>query len=420
MEKTISRRSFLKFASAAGMGFLLGGCMKGLPKNTLSLFERSMDIRDSAALTGAYNKGRLFETNEPKYNSIQVLTLEGSPYEMGFQHGKLIKERIHQNYRHVMKYARMLAKDDMLDEAYDLIAPYIPEDDVEEMRGLAHGAEISLKAVHWFHTIPEISEYKFRKRFLRESFQNIIKGPSCSNIAAFKSATIDEKLYQIRILDWTPELEAQYYPAILIHKPDNGFASVTFSFAGFIGCVSGMNLEQLALGEMGHGDKPYEDMQGMPFIFMFRKIMREADNLKKATQIINDTKRTMSYVHLIGDGKVRDAQIYDTTREYAKAYSHNTDLNDYGKVFPAIEHIVYGGHYPEIMHKELKESHGKINEQALMNIAKKVALKSNIQDIVFCPETLEAWAAHASGTDRKEEHRAYSQAYFHLDVQKYL
>lgn len=417
MEHIMNRRSFLKAAGIGAAGFFLTGCL-GLPKNNLSLYERSMIVRDDASLKKAYDKAKLFVPDDPAFSNLRIVRLKGEPYEMGLQHGKLLKEQIHESYSRVMRYARLISKDQMLDEAFDLVAPYIPTEYYEEMRGIAHGADLNIRAVHWFHAIPEVAEHMHRKRFLRDAF----KGFSCSNIAAFGSATDDGKLYAVRILDWIMELGVQKCPAIIIYEPTEGYASVNFSWAGFVGSVTGMNEARMTFGEMSHGDKYDEDLQGMPFPMLFRKLMNQADSLESATRMIEGSRRTNAYAYVIGDGKARDALLYDVTRDKVVTYGHNTELVDdkVNKRFPALEHMVYAGRYEDRLYEQLSGNHGDICPESLIGIIKEVAMKSNLHDVIMSPETMEAWIANAAGMDNRPDSRAYNQRFFHLELDRYL
>ncbi len=387
-----------------------------VPRNYLPLYQRSVVIENEATAEQILSKARLVESNDPEVNNIKVLHLSGTPYEMGFQHGRLIKDDVKANVHQIIGLVKRYASEDIMDEVYDLMAPYIPREDQEEMRGLAHGADIPLKVIHWLHAIPEVSEYGPKKQFIKK-----LKGTSCSNIAAFGNATADGELYQLRVLDWIRELGAQKYPVILVHRPDYGNASVTFSYAGFIGCVSGMNERYMAFGEMGYGSPPGESLEGIPFVFLYRKLMREADNLDDAIRIISEARRTCSYVYVISDAKAEDddrkALLFVSDRDRVEFYPANTALVDERDAvsFPAIKDVVYGGAAAEVLYEKINAYHGSISPETLMEIVKPVALRGNVQNVIFKPGSLEAWVTNAATSGRDEEGMAAHQKWYYFD-----
>jgi isopenicillin-N N-acyltransferase like protein len=394
---------------------MMTGCT-WVPRNNLPLYQRSVVIEDQEMVAQILSKASLVESNDPEVNNIKVLHLSGTPYEMGFQHERLIKDDVRANVHNIIGLAKRFASEDIMDEVYDLMAPYIPREDQEEMRGLAHGADIPLRVIHWLHAIPEVSEYGPKRQFVRS-----LKGTSCSNLAAFGSATEGGELYQLRVLDWIRQLGAQEYPVILVHKPDYGNASVTFSYAGFIGCVSGMNDRYMAFGEMGYGSPPGESLEGIPFVFLYRKLMREADNLDDVIRIISEARRTCSYVYVISDAKTEDhdrkALLFVSDRDRVEFYPADTPLVDERNAvsYPAIKDVVYGGAKSEELYDQLMSYHGRISPETLMEIAKPVALRGNVQNVIFKPATLEAWVTNAATAGRDEEGMAVNQKWYYFD-----
>lgn len=395
---------------------IISGC--GMPKNKLNLYQRSMVIETSGNEKQILAKATIKHAGSA--GNIRVLRLEGTPYEMGFQHGVLLRDDIQKLYGSVMFKMQFFAKKDMMDEIYDLMDPYIPAEEKEEMRGLAHGAGVPLKVVHWMHSIPEVWEYGEKKRF-RKNFM----ATSCSNIAAFGKATADGRLYHLRVLDWARNFGVQKFPVILVHVPQHGNASVTFSYAGFIGCISGMNASHMSFGEMGYGDPLGESLEGIPFIFLFRKLMRESNSIEEAEKIIRNSTRTCSYIYLVTDAKSKDdakkAAIFITDRTRVVVSRENTTIQDErdSETYPAIDDVVYGGAKADVLHEALQKNYGVIMPNMLVDVAKSVSLSSNMQNVIFDPERLEVWVSNAT-MEKGEKGRACLQEWTHFDFKAAL
>ncbi len=412
----------LSILNGAGFIFLafmgITGCTI-LPENTLSLSQRSTVIQDDLTEQQVLSKAFLKESRDPAVNYIRVLHLKGTPYEMGFQHGRLLRKQVRDAVYHVLKKVTFLVPKDTLDEVYDLMSPYIPTEEKEEMRGLAHGAGIPLRLIHWIHALPELSEYKGRKQFRHK-----LSSTSCSNLAAFGDATANQGFFQLRVLDWNRELGTHKWPVILVHRPDVGNASVTFSFAGFIGAVSGMNDQYMAFGEKGEGSKVEETLEGTPFVFLFRKLMREADTLDQAVRMIREAKRTCAYSFLISDAKAEKTKAFliFSDKENVILFGPDRPFTDprNQKQYPGIKDVVYNGADKEDLFRAIRSDYGKINPATLKKISIKVARQSNIQNVIFNPLTLESWVSHAATSNRDEKGRASNQAWFYFNFKHAL
>jgi len=399
---------------------LFAGCT-AIPQNDLPLYQRSMHIPDEATRQAILSKASLEIREVPGAVPVRVLYLRGTPYEMGFQHGALLEEDVRAMYRNTLGKVKLMVQEDMMDEIYDLMAPYIPLEEQEEMRGLAHGAGVPLKVVHWVHSIPEVSEFKGKKQFGR-GFEAL----SCSNVAAFGGATADGELYHLRVLDWARNLGIQQWPTILVHRPDEGNASVTFAYAGFIGSVAGMNDEQMTFGEMGYGNPPGESLEGVPFPFLFRRLMRESSSLEDVTRMLKEATRTNSYVYVMGDAKAppgdKSALLYITDRGRVLSFAGNTLLKDErekGDTYLPIDDLVYGGAKGEVLYEELKKHHGALSPETFKIITPTVALKSNLMNVIMKPAAFEVWLSNAT-LESGPGGMASAQPWLHLDFSETL
>src|SRR5262245_33220468 len=84
-------------------------------------------------------------TNE---NGLIVIHLSGTPYEIGYQHGTLLRQEVREHYQQLYGYLQSLPKfrfcrrwqvNFILNWFWDDLKPYVPKEFLEEMRGLADG-----------------------------------------------------------------------------------------------------------------------------------------------------------------------------------------------------------------------------------------------------------------------------------------
>jgi isopenicillin-N N-acyltransferase-like protein len=397
----------LSLASVTGCGYLR--------IDPMSPYLRSAIVTSPEIEQQIVSKGRLEWSADGR---VRVLYVQGTPYERGYQHGYLLRKEIQDNIVYLWEQAtKKYHSEELFLEAYERQRPYIPQEFIDEMHGLAHGSKVPLHIIHAIHALPEVTEWG-GKRQLKETVQKMMAGEigtSCSNLATQGKATADGSMYVVRILDWGLHRISKLhkYPLITVTKPESGHVAANIGWVGFLGAVSGMNERGITLGEMGYGDPPGETMSGKPMVFMLREILQQADSLADVRRIISTSKGTNSFVYLMSDGKTRDAEMYMRNKDRFLVFQEGQDIDADGRKVPAISQTVYGGHKTELMTTELQSSFGKVDAELLMkDLIPKFAMKSNFQNVVYDPVKLRFWVSNA----RSKELRAAEQPYTFFDL----
>jgi hypothetical protein len=345
----------------------------------------------------------------------RVLYLSGTPYERGYQHGKLLREEVRDNLLYL--YDKILDKyhfEELLEEAYERQRPFIPQEYIDEMHGLAHGARLPLKVVHGIHALPEVTEWggkKVYKKLIKDMMDGVLLGTSCSNFCANKSATADGKMYTVRVLDWGLHKLSKLheYPLVTVSIPEKGIASANIGWVGFLGAVSGMNAKGITLGEMGYGDPDGETMRGEPMPFLLRDVLSQASNLSDVRKIIKNAPGTNSFVFLMSDGKTGKSELYVRDRSRFEVHQPGENLEDRGNKFPAIKGLLYGGHYQDKMTSKLSETRGALTPEKIMkDVIPFIAMPSNFQNVLYSPSDLQFWFANAKGPKQRAAEQPYS------------
>lgn len=343
-------------------------------------------------------KGRL-ETIGTGDNAITVLHLWGTPYEVGYAHGHLCRDQVRDFLTRTMPLMQLglLAPAPKLDKVYEGMQPYIPKAYEEEMRGLAEGAGVDFGAVKRGHAIPDLSEYH------------------CTFFAAYRKATANGGLIQIRALDYATEAHIQDHPALIITHPQGGHAFVNIGWLGFIGCVSGMNEEGIAVSEIGDSfGEEHETLEGEPMPFVLRDVLEKSDSTKKGVSLIRKAKRTSSYLYCVGDGQAREACALVTAKDFCRVY------DDKSLPFPnKLDSVVYmsmgvDSGWNQKVHDRLKASWGHIDPKAGMAEVMTGLGTGSLHAIVYDATNLKVWVANA-GKDRTP---AYKREYVEYDLAK--
>lgn len=361
-------------------------------------------------------------THQTSDGRVRVLKVNGSPYEMGYQQGALLREEVRESLLSMWdNVLDVYYFEEFFDEAYEQLRPFIPQAYVDEMHGLAHGAKLPLRVIHALHALPEMSEWGGKKR-IRKLIKEMMAGElvtSCSNLSAQPEATADGKMLTVRILDWGlyKISKLNEYPQITEYNPPGGLRYANVGWSGFIGAVSGMNEAGITLGEMGYGDPEGEVLRGVPMVFLLREVLAHSRNLDDVRRILREAKGNNSYVFLMSDGKTNEAALFIKDKNRLEEYLPGQPITDHGETLPPIPNIVYGGHYRDRMTKTLTEERGHLTPEGLMNsIIPNLAMKGNFHNVIYRPADLHLWVANA----KSEEYPAFTQPYSFFDLKAAL
>jgi|AMFO01.1.fsa_nt_gi Predicted choloylglycine hydrolase len=317
-------------------------------------------------------------------NGRRILHLEGGPYEMGYQHGKLLADSIRRLvdrlvYGVGLEYSLSKGRW-FLAEARRLVErqrPYIDPAYFEEMRGLAQGSGVPLAEIQAANIFPEFFH--------------------CSGVAVFGAATSNGELLHARVLDYMTEVGLQDEAVVMAFAPRGRHRWVNVGYAGFIGSVTGMNEAKVAIGEMGGGGEGWWD--GTPMSFLVRGALEHCDNLEDALRYMRERPRTCEYFYVISDGKSRTAAGVAATPRRFQVVRPGETMPLLPERVPDAVLLSAGDRYRELV-KRVRQRYGGIDVQELLEIIKRpVAMSSNLHNAVFAPERLTLWVNNASRHD---------------------
>jgi hypothetical protein len=346
----------------------------------LLLLWAALPLRAETKTLARCGKGFLEEVN-----GYRVLHLEGTPYEMGYQQGTLLKDDIKELVHFLFE---VKAKDLKLEVAgLNLLNPkraiggiaatqrkFVPERFHEELRGVADGAGMDVQDIVTANFIPEMFH--------------------CSGFALSGSATKDGTLYHGRILDYGCDWRLQEHAVLTVAKPDGKIPFVNVTYAGFIGSVTGMNAKKISVGEMGGRGLGHWD--GVPMSFLVRMVLEEANTLDQAIAVFRDNPRTCEYYYVVADGKTGMGVGMEASWE-------KFGVVTMGEAHPRLPHALKdtvllsaGDRYEELA-RRVQAGHGAIDAEAAMRLMDRpVAMKSNLHSVLFETSTSRFWVANAS------------------------
>ena len=199
----------------------------------------------------------------------------------------------------------------------------------------------------------------------------------------------------------------------MVYQPNYGNAWVNLGYAGFIGSVTAMNEKGISIGEMGGAG--YGDWDGKPMAELMREVMEKANTLDEAVAIMRNSARTCHYYYVVSDGKSKQAVgISASPTEFRVVHP--------GEAVPQLPHafddavlLSAGSRYEELAAR-VKAGYGAFTPDSARDLmTRPVCMGSNIQSVLFEPDTLDFWVANADAS-----HVASAARYTHYNLRELL
>jgi hypothetical protein len=247
-------------------------------------------------------------------DGVKILHLNGSNYDMGYQHGILLKNEINANFRAFCNWISERGFSyEQLVEKWNIMEPYLPQCYIDEIKGVADGSGLSIE---------NVSVYNI-------GFYLVV---NCGSFAAWGPATIDGRLYHARSHDFPTKIkdpETGTYlvetQILIVRKPIGFFSSVSPSEAGMVTASDGLNDMAIATGMLSSWTDD-ETLNGINVGFRMRMVLDTASNITEALNIITSNK-TLGYNFIVSDGKIPIGYAVETTANlsYAGIWDNPTE-----------------------------------------------------------------------------------------------
>jgi hypothetical protein len=308
-----------------------------------------------------------------------VLLVDGTPEQMGTAHGTLLGNQargLTDKAVYVAGAAHSLHSGrwffDEMREIERRTLPFIPKRFLVECDALSRACGVSKRDGRYANLFPE--------RF------------HCSGFAVRGKATADGRVLHARVLDYMRDINLQAGAAVMVFMPEGRNTWMSLGYAGFMGTVTAMNQRGLAVGEMGGGGVGHWD--GMPMSFLLRDVMERAESVREALDIIQNTRRTCEYFYVLSD-KSRAMVALHCTPETVVVLRPG-ERNPRLPPVPNDAVLISGPERAKTLSRRIRKAYGKIDVPTMIQIIKSpVAMRSNLHNAVFSPETLDMWFADA-------------------------
>ena len=248
-------------------------------------------------------------------------------------------------------------------------------------------------------------------------------GWHCSLFVAWGKATAaDGHLYQLRALDYETGANIQKHPLIVVYAPKEGNYFANITWAGVVGCISGISEAQLAISEIGDDYHQESDtFAGIPFMFLLRDILQFDTSLATAIERVKKAPRTTSLMYGIGDGDMGELRGLQTSHIACNVFSPE-NLEPVTAAHQRIDDVVYWGMswnvpaYDGPLHDKLVEHYGKINAEITINDILTSVGTGNLQAVVYDLTDMKIWVANARADDESGPLEAYNRQFVNCDM----
>lgn len=338
-------------------------------------------------------------------DGYRVLHVKGTPYEMGFQQGALLRDDIRENIHYLFEVKGKEMKIDVA--GLNLLNPkrviagiaarqkkFIPERFFEEMQGVADGAGHDAQDVIIANFIPELFH--------------------CSGFALGRSTTKDGRVYHGRVLDYGCDWRLQEHAILTVAEPAGRTPFVNVTYAGFVGSVTGMNAEKVSIGEMG--GKGLGHWDGVPMSFLMRMVLEDAKSLDDAVAVFRDNPRTCEYYFVVADGETGKAVGMEASWDVFGVIPMGEAHPKLPNAIPDAVVLSAGDRYEELSRRVKQGSGGFDADSARKLMDRPVAMKSNLHNVLFETDTGRFWVANAD----KDGNPAAEQPYHAFDLPSLL
>jgi hypothetical protein len=198
---------------------------------------------------------------------LTVVYLTGTPYEIGLAHGKLCKNEILTANKVFFDTYEKVARDPQNKwlKVSKKLEKQIPKEYIEEMRGIADGAEINYDKILFLNTLTTISMY--------------------NKCYAFSYKETNSKIVTVRQIDDDPESSLYKNMILFIIKPEKGYGFAAILNPGWVDGESGINEKGITVSQNNIQIRQTE-WDIMPITQLSRQMLQYSKTIKDAEQLL--------------------------------------------------------------------------------------------------------------------------------------
>jgi len=287
----------------------------------------SLNLQRSEPSPGFYTiKDSWFRKSK---SGLYELYVEGAPFERGVINGKLTKELVQRQedyfteqinklvpssfYRYFLKYFVAWFNRD-LDEN-------VTEEDKEEIFGVSESASDKYRYIG--------SNYQRLLNYhaahdIGHALQNMAL-VGCTSFGTWDARSQDSTMIIGRNFDFYVNDDFSRDKIVAFYNPSEGYKFMTITWGGFIGAVSGMNMQGISV-TINSDKTRIPSGAATPVSLVAREILQYAKNINEAVAIAKKRKMFVSESFLIGSANDKKAVVIEKTPDTLDVYDPNNNF----------------------------------------------------------------------------------------------
>jgi predicted choloylglycine hydrolase len=233
----------------------------------------------------------------------QLVFMIGSPYEMGFQQGMLLRDSIreyYESYWHAFRRNVRLLPNWFFKLSVRRHVKDFPEDELAELEGIAEGADVSFETVMLLN---------YGGNVLMRSYARL---SACTQFAVWGEATSTGAMIHAKNVDRIHCGVAHRFIVMAFYKPSQGYMFITPQYAGSIEAMMAMNEKGITVS-LNRSAAHESSARGLPDHLLCRRIAMQASSLAEALELVESSQRvqTSGFQLMISDGKTNECVVVE-------------------------------------------------------------------------------------------------------------
>ncbi|XP_077988483.1 protein dcd1A-like [Glandiceps talaboti] len=400
-------------------------------------------VTDQPVFVKQVKNGKLYKAGKGD-DEFKILHVWGTPYEMGFAHGSILGKEgkafvddawnyiEDEAYGYINKSVSWLTpwfvKDVInygMEFAMDLeilaTKQYTSQYFLDEMKGLSDASGIDYKQLS-----------KIIVHLMGTALVHFQRKGTCSMFGAWGKATpSSESVIQLRALDWQVDGPFKNYAQVTVYHPNNdgsnGHAFANLGWTGWLGSVSGMSEQKLAISEIGVVDADASwgstSRIGVPFTYLLRDILQFDDTVDDSINRISNAHRTCDLLMGVGDGKLETFRGVQYSAGVSNFYDDQNML-PIGDFHPRMEGVVYWSRgwfhqdWVSVLARQLQKYHGNITPENTIRDIVSIIQSGDEHIAIYDLKNNLMYVANARKDGASGPKCAYDRQFTRLDMAK--
>ena len=313
---------------------------------------------------------------------IKLVYLTGSPYEIGFAHGKLCKNEIknvNKIYWDYYDYHNKQPDDKWLPLSRNLES-FIPQEYILEMKGIADGSGIEYDKILFLNTLTTIS--------------------MADGCFAFAFKDNESKIITFRQIDIATNSPYAKKMTLYIIKPQLGYGFAAFLNPGMVSGETGMNEKGITVSENNIHIKQTE-WDIMPINHLSRSALQYSESINDVDRFLKEQKVYPSRLLFVSSKK--NASIFEMANKEIASINMVNDylaMANHACMIPSKDITFFSTKRLDFGNQFLKENLENMDIEKAIELVRTSRISwrwnpvvHNRQSIIFSPATLDFWIA---------------------------